>query len=321
MAFSTPPPEVKSVSIMGGTLYAKKEGEQVYRDCGVVASATLTIASEKIELYNSKCAIKELVDSQIVKVTYTLPLVFNSITNENLQWFFAGNLNTVTDTVGTGVEEDIALIKGKYAFIGDTLNKPTGDRNITINSVTHKAGGTASARANTTAYTLNTVIVPAVANNHAYICTVAGTSGAAPPTYPTNGTTVTDGTVTWKDLGLIIIANTDYLVDSKNGMLYLKDTCNMIDGQVYTIDYDRAASTRTQISSGGSAVKVSFKIVGCSSPAETTKTFEFKECTIEPNGEIPILSSEAAYAQLAITATGTKSALGYEIVYVDGVAV
>ena len=38
-------------------------------------------------------------------------------------------------------------------------------------------------------------------NGHWYQATVAGTSGSAEPTWPTDGTTVTDGTVTWQDMG------------------------------------------------------------------------------------------------------------------------
>ena len=57
---------------------------------------------------------------------------------------------------------------------------------------------TATARANSTAYTLYQVVEPATRNNYRYRCTVAGTSGSSPPTWPTTvGTTVTDGGVTW----------------------------------------------------------------------------------------------------------------------------
>lgn len=57
---------------------------------------------------------------------------------------------------------------------------------------------TATARANSTAYTLYQVVEPATRNNYRYRCTVAGTSGSSPPSWPTTiGNTVTDGGVTW----------------------------------------------------------------------------------------------------------------------------
>lgn len=54
-----------------------------------------------------------------------------------------------------------------------------------------------------TIYTSNEYRVPTVANGYAYQVTVAGTSHAATqPTWPTTvGATVTDGTVTWQNIG------------------------------------------------------------------------------------------------------------------------
>lgn len=54
-----------------------------------------------------------------------------------------------------------------------------------------------------TIYTVNEYRVPTVANGYAYQVTVAGTSHAATqPTWPTTvGATVTDGTVTWQNIG------------------------------------------------------------------------------------------------------------------------
>jgi hypothetical protein len=46
------------------------------------------------------------------------------------------------------------------------------------------------------------VRVPTANNGHIYLATVAGTSGANEPTWPTtSGTTVVDGTVTWQEAG------------------------------------------------------------------------------------------------------------------------
>jgi hypothetical protein len=54
----------------------------------------------------------------------------------------------------------------------------------------------------TTAYTLGQVVKPSGGNTYLYRCVVAGTSAGAPPTWPTVvGTTVTDGGVTWLNIG------------------------------------------------------------------------------------------------------------------------
>lgn len=55
-----------------------------------------------------------------------------------------------------------------------------------------------SAWAGTTAYAAGYNVRPTTANGFKYICTTAGTSSGAEPTWPTTyGSTVTDGTVTW----------------------------------------------------------------------------------------------------------------------------
>lgn len=53
------------------------------------------------------------------------------------------------------------------------------------------------------AYVLGAVVQPITPNNHVYLVTVAGTSAAASPAWPTTTqTTVTSGTVTFKENGL-----------------------------------------------------------------------------------------------------------------------
>ena len=47
-------------------------------------------------------------------------------------------------------------------------------------------------------YAVGASIQPTTSNGFTYVCTVAGTSGATQPTWPTSTGTVTDGTVTWQ---------------------------------------------------------------------------------------------------------------------------
>ncbi len=71
-----------------------------------------------------------------------------------------------------------------------------------------------------TAYTVGQSITASSANGHIYQCTVAGTSGATPPsTWPTDGSTFTDGTVTWQDMGTQTTIDTTNLTFDSNGKL------------------------------------------------------------------------------------------------------
>lgn len=327
-SFASTVNSVTAVSIMGGVLYAKKDGDATWRDTGIVSDCTLNVASEKQEIYDGRCAIKELRASKVTKATYTLPTVFNSITDENLKWLLSGTVETVTEAIGSGVTENKALTKdttdgaAAYAQIGETTSTPNGERNITINSITHTAGAAASGWAATTAYAVGDVVdAVAIPDTHAYICTVAGTSAGTEPTWPADGTTVVDATVTWQDIGLVIMSPADYVVNAVEGLVYIKSTTNMIDAQVYTINYDRAASTRARIKSGGTSTTLAIKIVGCADPASTSKTFLFGECSIEPNGDLQMISNEASYAQIPVTFSGLKPANGTETVYIDGLPI
>lgn len=87
---------------------------------------------------------------------------------------------------------------GGYTSGGLTLTSPT--------RVFTAANSWGVARANSTAYAVEDIIRPAAANGFLYRVTTAGTSGGAPPTFPTVlGNTVADGTATLEMVGSGII--------------------------------------------------------------------------------------------------------------------
>lgn len=64
------------------------------------------------------------------------------------------------------------------------------------------ANSWATVAATTTAYVVGDIVRPSAGNGHLYMCIVAGTSGGSAPTWPTVARqTVTDGTVTWAEIG------------------------------------------------------------------------------------------------------------------------
>jgi hypothetical protein len=93
----------------------------------------------------------------------------------------------------------------------------------------------------TTAYDVGDAILD---TSRIYVCTVAGTSGGTEPTWPTDGTTVTDGTVTWKDTGTAaLVANTDYTLIGA-GALISSTSTKFLAGypMPLTIGYTKNAS-------------------------------------------------------------------------------
>lgn len=68
--------------------------------------------------------------------------------------------------------------------------------------INYYGSNTATAWVASTGYALGQIVRPTAPNGYVYACTVAGTSNSSAPTWPTTvGNTVTDGGVTWKNLG------------------------------------------------------------------------------------------------------------------------
>lgn len=121
---------------------------------------------------------------------------------------------------GTATDEEARLFAGA---ITPLAHIPTA-----ITSVKVKA----AARANSTAYAVGDLYVPATPNTHVYKVTVAGTSAASPPSFTTDGTTFADGTATVQDIGLQVVNAANYA--KTLGGVYVADgaTFNGIDASV-----------------------------------------------------------------------------------------
>jgi hypothetical protein len=124
-------------------------------------------------------------------------------------------------------------------------------RNVDIEtglSVTRQAGSTAAAWQADTSYSVGAYVVPTSPNDHFYKCTAAGTSAASEPTFPTDGTTVTDGGVTWKDMGPITaVQDTDFEVLSRTGMIRALSTGQIEAGEVLLVSFDYASVTGLEV--------------------------------------------------------------------------
>lgn len=87
---------------------------------------------------------------------------------------------------------------------------------------------------------------------HAYKATVAGTTAASKPTFKTDGTNTTDGSVTWADLGVFAaVANTDYEV-RKEGVFVLDG--GIPDGCPINVAYSYGAYSAVQALTDGSLI-------------------------------------------------------------------
>jgi hypothetical protein len=116
---------------------------------------------------------------------------------ENIARALQGDSSAVASAVVAS--EAVTLYGGSKAFFAYI---PDPDSAVTVTVAVTDAW------AASTAYVVGDKIVD---TGRLYVVTVAGTSDASEPTWPTDGTTVADGTVTWQDLGTTtLVLNTHY---------------------------------------------------------------------------------------------------------------
>jgi len=94
------------------------------------------------------------------------------------------------------------------------------------------------------------------------------------------------------------VEGTDYTEDLVNGRIYIIPGGGIADDDVLHVDYTPAAETRNELASGTSAGSVAIRIVEDNQEGNN-KVHYIAKATISPNGEIPAISSEDAWAQMS----------------------
>ncbi|TXH56550.1 MAG: hypothetical protein E6Q97_06130 [Desulfurellales bacterium] len=286
-----------------------------YRFFGNCPAFTLAVETENYQHTNSEGGLNEVDLDVPISVTRTSNVTVDNISNDNLAiWLGAGI--TLFDQVVTPVtNEAISVLANRTYQLGEAQNE-SGVRDV--GSVTVTVGGTT--RANSTAYAKGVVLIPSTPNNHAYLVTVAGTSDAAPPTFPTDGSDVADGTATLLDLGVIstLTYGTDYIVDTALGLVStpvagkvgaaaavgyaaMGEDANDWAGLPILANYTPAANVRTQIRTGSAtSVRGRLKFFA-DNPYGTQQDVLIPDCTIAPSGELPFIGEgEVASIEFAV---------------------
>ena len=135
----------------------------------------------------------------------------------------------------------------QMGLIGPGLpNSGTLETTVTVAPASAPGNWTA-----TTTEAVNALIKPTVGNigNCVFKCTTAGTTGATEPATwdQTVGGTVTDGTVTWTNVGLYgYVESTDYTVDYVNGFVYAASGGGITAGESLEIGYSYADPSKVE---------------------------------------------------------------------------
>lgn len=130
---------------------------------------------------------------------------------------FNGEWDWDTDTIKVALVQSAYTYSDAHDYFNDITNEVAGGSGYTAGgatlgtkSNTFTDDGSATARANSTAYSVGDVVRPAAANGHLFRCIVAGTSAGTEPTTGfassvVPGNDVTDNTVTWSEVGRAMV--------------------------------------------------------------------------------------------------------------------
>lgn len=226
-------------AINDATLFLASYGGGVFRDIGQVSEAKLTVSEERKELknYQGGGGLADVV-SRIDKVT--LNMTVKSLSPENIAMAVFGSVDAVAAAAVSG-ETVTAYAGGAILLAGMATSQAT--TTITV---------TPPAWEDTKAYVLGDIVKPS-AGTHFYKCKTAGSSGATEPTWSEDGTDTVDGTVTWSDMGTMVLSSGEYSL--RNGVPFVPVGSTKIAaiGTPVTVAYARPAGAIVQaaINTGG----------------------------------------------------------------------
>ncbi len=330
MAAPKLPPSVNNYRVGRGSLifYRRREDGSYEggRKIGNAPGFAVAVESENITHDSSETGLAERDLDIPLRVTRTGTMTVDNLSRANIAIFLGADVGTVTQSGSPVTGEAILKVQPDRTYqLGTTVS---GVRNVSSVTVTVNA----TARANSTAYIVGQIYRPATANGHVYICTVAGTSASSPPSFTTDGTTFTDGTATFKDIGDIAsLANeTDYLLEDKLGMVSTLTTGKIATAYAnalaavpsgafslnLAVDYTPAATSWEQIATGASAVvrgKLHFVANNANGDQDDVL---IPDATVAPNGELSFITADKV-ASVEYT-VGINSTSGVPALIVNG---
>lgn len=294
---------------------------------------TVTVTSETLKHTNFQSAARET-DLEIpLSTERTAEIVSDNLSAFNIRLFMSGTETTITQTSTPVTDEVIGPVTANSAYrLGKTTANPAGAYSIGSVVVRIKEGDDAASRANSTAYVVGDVYVPATPNLHWYACTIAGTSAGSPPTFTTDGTTFADGTATFKDMGLIIVASTanvNYRIDTTYALLSVTPagtiaTANtawaaILPGEKLSlhVDYTPVAGTREMIKTGAGGSLTGELVYIADNTTGTNRDVTMPSVTLAPNGELPYIN-DGEFATVGFTVGIGKLNSDTEAMYSTG---
>jgi len=313
-----PNAHVNTFTVPKGKVYLKQitgEGAELgFRYLGANQEAPLSKKTETIEIMSAEGGLGIISDKQVVSASYTIKLTVADVSLDNVGLFLNGIPTKIEQVQQTDASEAFDLKPMRLYQLGITDEIPTGVRNISSVVISNTDASSADTWVAETAYILNDLIKPVTPNGHYYKCTTAGTTGATAPTWKTDGTSTTDGTAVWLDMGLIIAPTTAYDVDPVLGQIFTKATLAPAN---YTVEYTVATGTYYRINSQSEQYYYEL-LVNSDNPIGENRNWLFPRCTLEASGDLSLKSEKAEYQKIEITVNILEPTDGRNQVYCEG---
>lgn len=256
-----------------------------YLDLGNTKKFSIKSESDsKIRISTNPDSYGAALDSVNIPKPTAMSISTDEFNPEVMTLLFRGVMSIVAQTSGSNVTETFTATVGLYKRLGNG-NLQTGV------VVKHGAGVTAADWVATAAKTVGAYCIPTVANGHYYRCTVAGTTGASEPSWPTNGGDVVDGTATWVDKGLITLASSEYTINYSIGMIQPLAGTTVVDGETLSVTYSHNAVNGKRIA-GAAAPPVIGQLLfeGVNLSTQEKVRVEVPEIVLTPSGEVDLAS-------------------------------
>ncbi|MBF0371755.1 MAG: hypothetical protein HQL52_20160 [Magnetococcales bacterium] len=212
--------------IGSGAVYAAPFGGGKMRKLGHCTQLEMAVSQKVKELHDWQNSAGGVVDSlrRIEKVAVAMTIT--ELSPENLAMAVFGASSQTTS--GAVANESVTAWLGGLVRLSHI--QPAGV------TVTSSDGETAPDWLSSTAYVAGDYVIPTTPNQHYYKCTTSGTSGGSEPTWPVSGTTITDGSAQWQDMGTIIrVEGSDFELTGAG--LFIPETSAMEEGRTIDVDY------------------------------------------------------------------------------------
>lgn len=285
-----------------------------------IAEGSISNEIERARLLQSERDARSLVEERVVESTYTLSITLNGFSPHVLAAWSMGEWEEEAVSASPVIGEVSGYAQPNSAvFLG--LGSASGIPARNVSAVSVGVAGVL-ARADESPYEVGDLVEPETPDGQVYVCTASGESGASEPVWPSNGGTVTDGTVTWRHLGPKSFSDQNYEVVADEGVLLIPNT-----GAIATAITRIPASLRNK----GRTFKLA---LGYSQPARTQRFLKLNagvqykgslylssgslgarndlhipECSITPAGDFAIAESDYSTIQLQITFADSDRAM------------